>query len=192
MSTLSADQGKILVQLARETIASLLGIEQGDKIDQKMLNFPVFQEKRGIFVTLKKGAQLRGCIGSIAAIEPLVEGIRHQAENAAFNDTRFKKVKADELDDIDVEISILSEPAPLEFTDPQDLVAKLRPHIDGVILSYGRYQSTFLPQVWDQLADPEDFLGHLAMKAGLPKDGWKNDGIEIKTYQVQHFEDETS
>ncbi len=187
MGDLSQEQGEILVRLARETIASALAIGQEDRIDQEKFSDPVFQRNRGVFVTLKKGDQLRGCIGSLTASEPLITAIRHQAENAAFNDRRFSRVEANELTDIEVENSILSEPTPLEFTGPKDLVAKLRPHIDGVILSHGSYQSTFLPQVWDQLASPEDFLGHLAMKAGLPREGWRNDGVEIKTYQVQHF-----
>ncbi len=189
MAGLSNEQGEILVRLARQTIASLLGIDHENEVDQTMLNAPVFQEKRGVFVTLKKGGELRGCVGSLTANESLAEGIRHQAENAAFNDTRFSKVQANELADIDVEISILTEPTPLEFSDPEDLIKKLRPQVDGVILTYGRHQSTFLPQVWDQLPNPMDFLGHLAMKAGLPKEGWKNEGVEIEIYQVQHFEE---
>ena len=187
MSELSQEQGETLVKLARNTISSLLGECQNAELDQKDLSDPLFQEKRGIFVTLKKKGQLRGCIGSLVGTEPILDGIRHQAENAAFYDSRFSKLVADELKDIDIEISILSEPMPLPFTDPDDLVSKLRPHIDGVILSYGRHQSTFLPQVWEQLPNTEDFLGHLSMKAGLLREGWKNDGVEIATYQVQHF-----
>lgn len=186
MSDLSQQEGETLVRLARETITSLLGTKQ-DKIDPEILKAPVFLERRGVFVTLQKGGQLRGCIGSLTGNEALAQGIRHQAENAAFYDSRFTKVEASELEDIAIEISILSEPTPLDFTDPEDLIMKLRPHIDGVILTYGRYQSTFLPQVWDQLSKPEDFLGHLAMKAGLPREGWKDDGVKISIYQVQHF-----
>ncbi len=189
MTELSEHQGETLVRLARETIASLLGIKADNPLDQEMLSTPVFQEKRGVFVTLKKKGQLRGCIGSLVGFESIVDGIRHQAENAAFHDTRFNKVVAEELADIDIEISILTQPQPLEFSGPDDLIRKLRPQVDGVILRSGSYQATFLPQVWDQLANPEDFLGHLAMKAGLLKEGWKNAGVEIDTYQVQHFEE---
>lgn len=187
MSELSPSQGEILVRLARQTIVTLLDREPENALDPELLADPAFQEKQGVFVTLHKNGKLRGCIGSLTGSEPLVEAIRHQAENAAFYDTRFNRVEAEELDDIDVEISILSEPAPLAFSDPQDLLAKLRPHIDGVLLSYGRNQATFLPQVWEQLPNGEDFLGHLAMKAGLLREGWKNNGVEIATYQVQHF-----
>lgn len=192
MSELSEKQGEVLLRLARETITSLLGIEQENQLHPKVFSVPVFQQKRGVFVTLKKDGQLRGCIGSLTACEHLVEGIRNHTKNAAFYDSRFTRVQADELADIDVEISILSEPVPLEFIGPEDLVRKLSPHVDGVIFGYGSYQSTFLPQVWDQLPNPEDFLGHLAMKAGLQREGWKNDGVEIATYQAQHFDEQTS
>ncbi|MBU0682339.1 MAG: AmmeMemoRadiSam system protein A [Proteobacteria bacterium] len=187
MSTLLKEQGDILVRLAKSTIATLLGAKQAEQITPQELSAPEFQEKRGVFVTLHKKGQLRGCVGSLTGSETILEAIRHQAENAAFYDSRFNRVQADELPDIKVEISILSEPAPLTFSDPEDLVRKVRPQIDGVILSCGRHQATFLPQVWDQLPDPKDFLGHLAMKAGLLREGWKNKGVEISTYQVQHF-----
>ncbi|MEN8256406.1 MAG: AmmeMemoRadiSam system protein A [Thermodesulfobacteriota bacterium] len=192
MSELSDQQGAILVRLARETLISLLGETHEDTFDQKVLTDPIFQEKRGIFVTLKKGGQLRGCIGSLTACQTLTEGIRNQAENAAFYDTRFNRVQRHELADINLEISILSEPQPLFFSDPEDLICKLRPHVDGVILTCATCHSTFLPQVWEQLPDVEDFLAHLSMKAGLPREGWKNDGVEIATYQVQHFDEQTS
>ncbi|MDR9501324.1 MAG: AmmeMemoRadiSam system protein A [Desulfurivibrionaceae bacterium] len=187
MSDLSASQGEILVRLARQTITSLLGMAPENELDPADLSAPLFQEKRGVFVTLHKNGELRGCIGSLIGSESLVESVRHQAENAAFHDPRFPRLQAEELADIQVEISILTAPAPLSFTDPAELVAKLRPHIDGVILSSDGHQATFLPQVWDQLPEPEDFLGHLAMKAGLPQEGWQHQGVEISTYQVQHF-----
>lgn len=187
MGALSPQQGEILVRLARQTIADLLGLEIKEPLLPEMLNAPVFKAKRGVFVTLKKKGQLRGCIGTLTASEPLIDGIRHQAENAAFADSRFSRLEAAELAEIEIEISILSEPSPLAFSGPEDLVAKLRPHIDGVILSYGRHQATFLPQVWDQLPNPEDFLSHLAMKAGLLRESWRNDDIAIAIYQVQHF-----
>lgn len=190
MSTLTREQGRRLVRLARATIAALVSGEPAEEMDQDAWSDPVFQEKRGVFVTLKKEGELRGCIGSLIGSEPILAAIRHQAENAALHDSRFNPVRAWELPDIEVEISILSEPHPLAFSDPLDLVRKLRPQVDGVILGRGRYQATFLPQVWEQLPLAEDFLGHLAMKAGLPRDGWKDSGITISTYQVQHFAEE--
>ncbi len=191
MTQLSDEQGALLVKLARETLITLLGSKLENPVNQQLFTDPVFKEKRGVFVTLKKGGQLRGCVGSLNGSEALVEGIRHQAENAALYDTRFSKVQSNELEEIELEISILTEPQPLEFTNPEDLEAKLRPNIDGVILSYGRHQSTFLPQVWDQLPKTEDFLGHLSIKAGLPREGWKNDGVLVAIYQVQHYEERT-
>jgi AmmeMemoRadiSam system protein A len=191
MSTLTAEQGRLLVRLARATITELVSGRQGGEPDAETWRDPVFQEKRGVFVTLKKEGQLRGCIGSLTGNETILSAIRHQAENAALHDTRFSPVQAWELPDIEVEISILSEPQPLAFSDPLDLIRKLRPQVDGVILGRGRHQATFLPQVWEQLPRPEDFLGHLAMKAGLPREGWHDSGVTILTYQVQHFSEES-
>lgn len=187
MADVTPQQGATLVRLARQTLNSLFDHDQEDELDQQSLSDPAFQERRGVFVTLKKNGQLRGCIGSLVGSEPIVDAIRHQTKNAALYDNRFNQVEVSELGDIKIEISILTAPAPLAFNDPDDLLGKLRPHIDGVILGLGRFQATFLPQVWDQLPNPEDFLGHLAMKAGLLHNGWRNDGVEIATYQVQHF-----
>ncbi|PLX47930.1 MAG: AmmeMemoRadiSam system protein A [Desulfobulbaceae bacterium] len=187
MAGLSARQGEMLVRLARQTLNSLLGVSRDEEPDQQALSDAAFQQKQGVFVTLKKNGELRGCIGSLVGTEPLVDAIRHQTENAALQDHRFSPVRAEELARIKVEISILSPPKPLTFSDPSDLLAKLRPHVDGVILGLGNLQATFLPQVWEQLPRPEEFLAHLAMKAGLSSQAWRTEGVTIATYQVQHF-----
>lgn len=147
----------------------------------------IFKEKSGIFVTLQKNNNLRGCIGSLTAQQSIVEGIKSHAKHAAFSDNRFSPVQEEELADISIEISILTEPKPLKFTGSQNLIEQLQPGQDGVTLRQGRYSATFLPQVWQQLPEPEQFMNHLAMKAGLSVDGWRQEGVEIETYSVIKF-----
>jgi AmmeMemoRadiSam system protein A len=148
-----------------------------------------FQSRRGTFVTLTIDGQLRGCIGNLEASESIAEGIKRNAVNAAFHDPRFPQLDAKELDKIHIEVSILTDPQPLEYRGSKDLIAKLRPHVDGVILRQGSAVATFLPQVWEQLPRPETFLSNLCRKAGLPGDTWQKGQLEIMTYQVQYFEE---
>jgi AmmeMemoRadiSam system protein B/AmmeMemoRadiSam system protein A len=185
----SKHQGQILISIARQTIADRLG-QQSIKVDTNSLSDNAFQEKRGTFVTLTTKGQLRGCIGSLEAGESILTGVKRNAINAAFHDPRFSPLKADELDKVDIEISILSQPQPLKYSDSKDLLSKLRVKIDGVVLRKGSSSATFLPQVWEQLPQPKQFLSHLCLKAGLSADTWKNQPLEISTYQVQYFEEE--
>ena len=188
---LSKNQGQALVRLARRTIMERLGQKTaGDESDN--LTDSSFQEMRGTFVTLTKKDQLRGCIGSLDTTESILEGVRRNAVNAAFNDPRFSPLKTGELEQVDIEVSILTEPQPLEYQDSADLLSKLRVNVDGVILRKGSASATFLPQVWEQLPLPEKFLSHLCEKASLPGDAWENEKekLEVLTYQVQYFEEE--
>ena len=113
--------------------------------------------------------------------------MRQNAINAAFRDPRFSPLKLSELGEIDIEVSVLTEPAVLEYTDSQDLMERLRPGIDGVIIRQGFATATFLPQVWEQLPDKEEFLCQLCLKAGLSAHAWRKAGVEVLTYQVQYF-----
>jgi AmmeMemoRadiSam system protein A len=186
---LTQEQGQVLVRLARQTIAERLGmVEVSSKnISAAMLSDPVFQEKRGTFVTLKINKQLRGCIGCLTPSETIIEGIKRNALNAAFQDPRFSQLSAPELEQAEIEISILTNPQKLEYADGYDLVQKLRPGIDGVILGHGTARATFLPQVWEQLPGTEEFLAHLCRKAGFVPDAWQSGRLEVSTYQVQYF-----
>jgi len=186
---LSKNQGQSLLKIARQTIAEKLGLKSID-VDSDVMRDLAFQDHRGTFVTLTIEGQLRGCIGNLGATESILAGVKRNAINAAFHDPRFDALKADEFDQIDIEISILSEPQPLEYQGSNDLIAKLRPHVDGVILRKGPSSATFLPQVWEQLPQPKQFLSHLCMKASLSADAWKKKRLEISTYQVQYFEEE--
>lgn len=175
---------RYLLRLAR---GSLEAAVRGGK-PPKTADAPAYAtEKRGCFVTLTKSGQLRGCIGYIEPIKPLGEAVVDNARSAALNDPRFPAVRPDELGDITVEVSVLTEPKPLFFESPSDLLRKLEPGRDGVILQKGFHRSTFLPQVWDQLPDKEQFLSRLAMKGGMPADGWKK--AEVLTYQAVHFQE---
>lgn len=188
----SEDQGKALLWLARETIARQFGLEArepGADIAARLLDQEM-QEKRGTFVTLKKHGELRGCIGNLAAVASIVEGVKHNALHAAFDDSRFRPVEKNELAAIEVEISILTEPTPVTYASAEDLIRILQVGIDGVIIRKGVQGATFLPQVWEQLPDPEDFLGHLCRKAGLLGDAWRSGTLEVLTYRVQYFEEQ--
>jgi AmmeMemoRadiSam system protein A len=190
---LNENQGQILVTLARHTIMQELGqsVPPAESARIKScLNDKDLQSRCGTFVTLKRHGQLRGCIGTLSANDSMVEGVRRNAVNAAFHDPRFKPLGAEEFADVEIEVSVLTEPQPLEYSDGADLIKKLRPNVDGVILSKGHASATFLPQVWEQLPQPEEFLEHLCMKAGLAKDAWHTSKLDIKTYQVQYFEED--
>jgi len=187
---LTNKQGDALLSIARQTIMESLGINGPNINNEKnedILKDKIFQTNSGTFVTLHLNGQLRGCMGNIMASETIKDGVKRNAINAAFHDPRFPGVKKDELKNIDMEISILTKPVPMDYKDGQDLIDNLRVNIDGVILQKGRASATFLPQVWEQLPSPEEFLSHLCLKAGLPQDAWNSPGIEILTYQVQYF-----
>jgi len=185
---LSDAQGQLLVRLARQTIEAHLGVSPAQPVSEDELDQPALVEKRGTFVTLHKRGDLRGCIGSLVAAESIVDGIRRNALNAAFHDFRFNPVTADELGGLHVEVSVLTEPVPLPYATADELLHLLRPGRDGVILEGpGQARATFLPQVWQQLPDVEQFLGHLCRKAGLAETAWRSDNLALSTYQVQSF-----
>jgi len=186
----SDEKGIVLLELARETIAARLGIlrENPDQLESRLTDTD-FQSPRGTFVTLKINDRLRGCIGNLNPDKPVAEGIRANAINAAFHDPRFAPLTREEFDRVRIEVSLLSEPVPLEYNGGDDLLAKLVPNVDGLIIRKGAYGATFLPQVWEQLPDKKQFLRHLCMKAGLSADEWQKGDLHVLTYRVQYFEE---
>ncbi len=189
---LTPDQGAALVAMARQTLARHFGETFAAADAQQLethLSDRALQARCGTFVTLKIDNQLRGCIGSLSASAPLLEGVCDNALNAALHDPRFSPLGKKELDAVHIEVSVLSEPVALAYTDADDLVARLRPGVDGVIIKSEFASATFLPQVWDQLPQPEPFLSHLCLKAGLPADQWRKGDLEVQVYQVQYFEE---
>ena len=189
---LDQSQGQALLLLARNTLLKRFNRQISESQKARMecrLEDPPLQEPCGTFVTLKIGGQLRGCIGSLTGTESIVENVRSNAINAAFHDPRFRALTAEELDRVVIEVSVLTEPKPLDYTDADDLTAKLRPDIDGVTIRKGAASATFLPQVWQQLPKVDMFLSQLCMKAGLAAEAWRRDRLDVETYQVQYFEE---
>jgi AmmeMemoRadiSam system protein A len=189
---LSAEQGELLVQVARCALMKRLGRKlsapQLDRL-QEARSDPALQDPCGTFVTLKLKGDLRGCIGNLSACEPLVESVDRNAVNAGFQDPRFGPLSAAEIEQVQIEVSVLTPARGLDYAGAEDLLRKLRPGVDGVIIRQGHASATFLPQVWEQLPKPADFLGHLCLKAGLGRDAWKKSKLEVSTYQVQHFDE---
>jgi AmmeMemoRadiSam system protein A len=148
---------------------------------------PLLQQNGASFVTLTIEGELRGCIGALEAYQPLVEDVSEHAVAAALDDYRFMPVSVDELDLIQIEISRLTPPQPLVYTDAEDLVAHLNPGRDGVILKDGMRRATFLPQVWEKLPDPAQFLGNLCEKMGAPYQLWQRKQLQVLIYQVEEF-----
>lgn len=182
--------GRILVGLARQAVIRYLSGEPD--VDTGLVNpetrHPLLKEKRAVFVTLKTaGGELRGCIGSLEARTELAQDVITNAQHAAFHDHRFPPVTAKELEGIVFEVSLLSPARRLDYDGPADLLEKLRPGIDGVILEKGSCKATFLPQVWRQLPETEAFLSQLCEKAGLDAAAWKAEHPVIHVYQVHSF-----
>lgn len=186
MASLSKQDQDFLLRLARSVIEG--NLREGHPPPAPSDVPAVLSEKRGCFVTLHSpGGALRGCIGTIEPIQPLVQAVVENAINAAFRDPRFPPLTAEEFRGIDVEISVLTVPEPVKFADGDELKALLKPGVHGVILEKGWHRSTFLPQVWEQLPEPERFLAHLCQKAGLGSDCWSRSGLTVKTYQAFYF-----
>lgn len=187
---LTEQHGRTLIDLARQTIEEHLGIQPEQPVAPELLTDPELQETRAVFVTLNKRGQLRGCIGSLSGTESILDGIKRHAINAAFHDHRFSPVTGEEVAELELDISVLTEPKPLSYEDGDDLVKKLRPNIDGVILQHSSgARATFLPQVWEQLPSPPLFLGHLCRKAGLSQTEWQTGSLAIQIYQVRYFKE---
>jgi AmmeMemoRadiSam system protein A len=187
---LTEEQGQTLVRLARQVLLARLGTRPDLRETQALeaaLQDDCFNESRGTFVCLKIDGQLRGCIGSLTAQGPIADGVRVNALGAAFQDSRFMPLSSEELPLVQIEVSVLTEPQPLVYRDAADLIAKIRPGVDGVIIRSGPASATFLPQVWEQLPESAAFLGHLCRKAGLNPDHWQHGPLKVLTYQVRYF-----
>lgn len=178
-----------LLKLARESIQEVLQAEHTIDREALLEKYPVLREKTATFVTLTIDGELRGCIGSLVAQRPLIDDIIHNAKAAAFQDPRFAPISTSEYLHAAVEISILTPPEAVQYDDIDDLRSKIRPAIDGVILSLNGYQATFLPQVWEQLPSFDDFFAHLGAKAGLGSNALQQHP-DIFVYQVEKAQDE--
>lgn len=187
MSTpLTAEEKWFLLHLARGAMECAVKGLPIPELQHKLLT-PSLREQGASFVTLTIDGDLRGCIGALEAYQPLAQDVLEHAVDAALKDPRFMPVSQRELRDIHIEISRLTEPVPLAYSSPADLPAKLTPYVDGVILKSGRRRATFLPQVWQQLPRPEDFLDHLCTKMGARSSLWREEKLEVLVYQVEEF-----
>lgn len=175
-----------LVEIARLSVK--FGIEHGEAPTVKAGSnvSPALTAQRASFVTLNLDGRLRGCIGSVIAHRQLLADVAENAYKAAFSDPRFPPLKLEELDRIDVSVSILSTPRPMAFGDEADLVRQIRPDQDGLILEDAGRRGLFLPSVWSGIPRAEDFIGHLKQKAGLPSDHW-SDTIKVNRYSTESF-----
>jgi AmmeMemoRadiSam system protein A len=186
-NTYSQDERKLLLELARKSLAAAAHEEKAPAVPAVLSEN--LRQRRACFVTLTIDGRLRGCIGSLLPEESLAEAVIRRARSAALEDPRFSPVGPDEVPRIHIEISVLSLPEALEFQSPEDLLAKLRPGVDGVVLSIGRHQATFLPQVWKEIPSKEEFMGSLSHKAGLSESAWRSAEAKVQTYHVEAFEE---
>lgn len=186
---LTPEERSILLRLAREALVS--GVCGRPLHPLALDELPESLRQPGSsFVTLTKLGALRGCIGSLEPSIPLAEDVRVHAIAAALEDYRFPPVTEDELPFIMIEISRLTPMRPLEYRSAADLLTKLRPGIDGVVISDGTRRGTFLPQVWAKVREPEIFLSMLCNKIGLSGDTWKKKKMSVFVYEVEEFHEE--
>lgn len=183
------DAGDWLLPVARAAIASELHVAS-----VPVPQAPAWLLERGTcFVTLTIDGRLRGCIGSLESHRSLLTDVQRNAVAAAFYDPRFRPLEQAEFATVRIEVSVLTPQTPLDYANRADALMRLRPGIDGVVLTLGSQRATFLPQVWEQLADPEQFLAHLARKAGIPEDvingEWPPE-LRVDLYQVRAWEEQ--
>lgn len=186
---LSDEERLILLKLAREALEQGVRHQPLRPLDLRSLP-PRLSEPGASFVTLTRRGELRGCVGTLEAYQPLAEDVREHAVAAALHDYRFPPVTPDELAEIKIEISRLTRPIPLEYSKPEELPALLRPGVDGVVLRDGLRRATFLPQVWEKLPDAEHFLSNLCLKMGVEANYWRYKKLQVATYQVEEFHEE--
>jgi len=186
MASLEDKDRRILLKLARSAIISELMKDRNIIAKPKDVS-PLLKEKRGCFVTLHKGGSLRGCIGTIEPTTALISCVEENAINAAFRDPRFSPIDRDEVDAVDIEISVLTVPREIKHTNREDLKKQIIPGVHGVILSQGYRRSTFLPQVWEQLPQKEDFLEHLCLKGGMSRSAWRELSTRVEVYEAEYF-----
>ncbi|HNT23130.1 MAG TPA: AmmeMemoRadiSam system protein A [Anaerolineales bacterium] len=183
---LTDDERDFLLKLARQSIENAVHHQPLPTLDATQLT-PVLSTPGASFVTLTLGGMLRGCIGALEPYQGLAEDVREHAVAAALDDYRFSPVTPKELASLEIEISRLTQPVSLAYVTPADLLERLRPGVDGVILRDGLRRATFLPQVWEKIPDPAVFLAHLCEKMGARPDLWQHKKLDVMIYQVEEF-----
>ena len=184
-SELTSDDQTLLLKLARQSIEHGLHYRRALEVNPRHYA-PLMRELRALFVTLRRDRQLRGCIGTLEADKPLVANVALYAYLSAFSDNRFPELTWEEFPDLDIQISILSPTAPIAFTSEEDLLNQIRPGVDGLVLAAEGHRGTFLPSVWESIADKHEFWRQLKRKAGLPLDYWSS-SIRVSRYTASCF-----
>lgn len=178
-------EGQQLIEIAHQSI--LHGLKHSQPLPVEADKYPGhLHHKRATFVTLKKHAQLRGCIGSLDAKRSLADDVSENAYAAAFQDPRFPALRSEEMDELEIHISILTPTSPIRFSSEQDLIRQLRPGVDGLILEDDGRHGTFLPSVWKSLPEKEQFWRELKRKAALPYEHWSTT-LRVYRYETQSF-----
>ena len=183
--TRAEERGEQLLAIARAALADIFS-SPGRTPGRQRAAAAWLAEPAATFVTLRLDGRLRGCIGSLAATRPLRDDLRSNAVAAATEDPRFPPLRAEELAGCRVEVSLLSSARPIAFSSRDDLLARLRPGRDGLVLRWREHRATLLPQVWDSLPHPDDFVEALLEKAGLPRGFWRTD-LVVERYEVEHW-----
>lgn len=184
---LTTEEQQILLRLAREAMEWAVKGESVPPLDESALP-PKLKEEGSSFITLTVRGELRGCIGSLEPHQSLAQDVREHAVAAALKDPRFPAVSEEELSGIKIEVSRLTRPIPLEYNDADDLLSKLCPHLDGVVVRDDAYRrATFLPQVWEKISDPAEFLSNLCYKMGADPNLWRTKHLDVLTYRVEEF-----
>lgn len=183
---LTPEEKQTLLRIARSSLEAAVRGQGLSALEQGPLT-PRLLADGASFVTLTKQGALRGCIGALEPYQPLAADVREHAAAAALEDYRFHPVDPSELADIEIEVSRLTVPVPLEYAAPEDLLARLRPGTDGVVLKDGFRRATYLPQVWEKIPDPAEFLSSLCQKMGAAPDTWRRKNLEVLVYQVEEF-----
>ncbi len=177
------DLGRMLLQIARTAIGAEFG-RPGEGVSAHA----ALDQPGATFVTLMQEGELRGCVGSLEPRRRLALDVRANAVAAAFRDPRFAPLTAAEFETTAIEVSLLSRSERVHTADEEGLLSQLRPGVDGVVIEYGRHRATFLPQVWEALAEPDQFVAALKRKAGLPAEFW-SPRVNVSRYSVTKWKE---
>lgn len=189
VESLTETEQKILLSLARGSIERAAAGDSPCEVDLEGLPARLCEDGASFVTLTLPGGELRGCIGGLEARQPLALDVCEHARAAAMEDFRFAPVRPQEVEHLHIEISVLTPPQPLTYDDPAGLPRLLRPGTDGVILRDGFRRATYLPQVWEKLPDPREFLSSLCQKMGGPPDLWLRKRLTVQTYQVLEFQE---
>ncbi|MFA7243880.1 MAG: AmmeMemoRadiSam system protein A [Patescibacteria group bacterium] len=185
---MKTESKQFLLKIARKSLENYFRGKGKLKVDES--NAPAETNKLGAtFVTLTKDGELRGCIGSLIAKKKIYEDVINNSLNAAFSDHRFPQLAESELNEIKIEISVLGEAKHMQIKSPKTFLEEIERNKPGLILQVGMNQATYLPQVWEDLPEPNEFMSTLSQKAGLLADAWARPDAEIFTYNVDDIQE---